>query len=247
MRFHHDRNLRRYARLMEEPIPVHIVHCHSLTLDLGETKEIEETKNRIVSLIKLSDPVSLTLNLQERCGHVFLSECLSAISEMENFARLELELDFYALPVLFHVEESYATKLKVLHVIGGQLANLDLLTSLVELKLDQVKVSEKELQKIASLPQLKILRLPNGDVYWDDFGKYLFTSGLVQLVELDLSDNNFDYSNVDLLKYLKPLMQLRKLNLRNTSIIDAQLGDISNLRELSELNISQNHIKLTLG
>ena len=244
MKFHHDRNLHRYARLMEEPIPAHVVHCRSLTLDLGETEKIEETKNRIVSLIKKSDPVSLTLNLIERCGHIFT---YSAISEMENFARLELDLDFYALPVLFHVEESYAMKLEVLHVSGGQLANFDRLTSLVELKLDQVKVSEKELQKIASLPQLKILRLPNGDVYWDDFGKYLFTSGLVQLVELDLSDNNFDYSNVDLLKYLKPLMQLRKLNLRNTSIIDAQLGDISNLRELSELNISQNHIKLTLG
>ena len=231
---------------VEEQIPAHIVHTRSLTLDLcprRKTRKTEETKNRIVSVIKKSDPVSLTLKLRHG-GHIFLSECLSAVSKVENFARLELQLGNYGWPVLFHFDRSYATKLKVLRVKGGELTNFDLLTSLVELKLDKVEVvSKEELQKIASLPRLKVLRV-RCQRYWDDFGNSLFTStGLVELVELDyLSNNCVNFLDEDKLMYLNRLGKLRKLNLEYTELTDALLGHLSNLRELIELNISYNDI-----
>ena len=165
---------------MHEPIPAHVVHCRSLTLELCETKKIKETKEKMISLIKLSDPISLTLKLL--WGHMLLAECLSAISKMENFTRLEL--DFFSERV-FQIDESFAKKLKVLHFSGGELVSIDRLTSLVELNMDEVKVSDKEIQNISSLSQLKILRLGfvNSHVEYDEYGDIFsfFSSGLLGL------------------------------------------------------------------
>ena len=233
MTFYYDFGL---TRLVDEPIPTHVVHCRSLTLELGETKKIKETKEKIISLIKLSDPVSLTLDLQR--GHLFLAECLSTISEMENFTKLELSFN-YSRRYPFHIDKRYAPKFKVLHVRHCELASIDRLTSLVELKLEGVIVSDKELNNIASLPRLKILGLQvvHKDRY-GDFGCSLFSSGLEGLTELDLSGS--DYIDQDIWRHLKRLGQLRKLNLEYTNITDADLGHISNLTELTELDISCN-------
>jgi len=224
----------RETGLLHEPLPANVVHCCSLTLTLGKTNKIEETKNIIVSLIKMSNPVSLTFRLL--CGHMFLAECLSTISEMENFTRLELVLPSERV---FHIDKGYEKKLKVLHVKGGELASIDRLTSLVELNLEGVKVSEKERWNIASLPQLRILRL-GGSVI--GAGGFAFLSGLIGLEELNL------YGTLDIdLQYLKRLGQLRKLKLKRTRITDADLGHITNLTELIELDISKNVNKTDSG
>ena len=231
-----------FTRLGDEPIPTHVVHCRSLTLELGETKKIKETKEKIISLIKLSDPVSLTLKVP--AGHMFLAESLQTISEMENFTRLELKFNLLNPINVFRIDASYGTKLKVLHVRNRELTNIDRLTSLVELKLEGVIVSDKELKNIASLPRLKILGLEV--VHEDEYGDYagsLFSSGLVGLTELDLSGS--DYIDEEIFGHLKRLGQLRKLNLKFTRITDADLGHISNLTELTELDISQNIYNIT--
>ena len=120
----------------DEPIPAHIVHCRSLTLTLIETENIEETKEKMISLIKLSDPITLALRLSH--GHeMLLAECLSTISEMENFTRLKL---FFSYKRLFQIDESFAKKLKVLYGFCCELASIDRLTSLVELNLQRVKM-----------------------------------------------------------------------------------------------------------
>ena len=240
--------------LLHEPIPANVAHCHSLSLLLEGTDEIEETKKKIVHLIKLSDPVSLKLNLM--CGQMFVDECLSTISQMENFTRLELKFDLSHNGDVFHIGEDYAKKLTVLHVGGGKLSSIDRLTSLVELKLEDVKMSEKELLNITPLPRLKILRLrlvaegrtnqtkPNqGDEYGDDFVSSfsILSSRLVAHVEeLDLSHYRVPYG-FDLCN-LKQLGQLTKLNLKNKGLTDVALELISGLTKLIELNISCNVI-----
>ena len=197
---------------------------------------MKETKNKIVSLIKLSDPESLTSNLLDGHNMIFIE---SLFTMMENFTRLELKFS-YTQRVVYHINESYSKKLKVLHVSGGELANIDLLTSLVDFKLDYVKVTEEELQKIASLPQLKKLHV-HGGIYGDygDFGKFIFSSGLEELEELGLYDC---YIDENIFQYLKRLGRLRKLSLKYTGLTDALLRNVSNLRELIELDISCNNI-----
>ena len=202
-------------------------------------KKLKETKEKIISLIKLSDPVSLTLKKLPR-GNMFLAESLSTISEMENFTELKLRFDTWSA---FRIDESYATKLKALHVKNCDVANIDRLTSLVELRLVAVILSDKEWKNVASLPRLKILRLEvvhDHEYHYGEFGHTLFSSGLVRLTELDFSGS--DYIDEDILGYLKRLRQLRKLNLKSTGITDTDLVHISNLRELIELDISHNDI-----
>ena len=141
----------------------------------------------------------------------------------------------------FHIDEGCAKKLKVLRVGGGELACIDRFTSLVELNLSCMKVSEKELQNISSLPRLKILRLHSINRYVRDDGYLfsLFSSGFVCLEELDL---NGYYNNGINFQCLKRLGKLRKLKLKNTGITDADLVHISDLVELIELDISHNEI-----
>ena len=188
------------------------------------------------------------------------------ISETENFNELKL----IAHPVIaypdhlldlvptcpssertvYQIEESCAAKLKVLHVDGAnrsKLASIGRLTSLSELRLEKIALSEDEFRKIASLPLLKTLRLKHvhdDDKGVDDFGCLGFTSLisnlLVELVELELSNVNF--VNDGTMRMLKAQGKLKKLVLTHTYITDAGLEHISNLTELIELDISYNLI-----
>ena len=238
--------------MLDDPIPAHVVHCRSLTLVVSslEMTKKEEIRKRLVNLIKLVNPVTMTY-----VGHTFFSECLSMISEKENFTKLELFADpTYDISeqYVYHIEESCVNKLTVLHVdggaCGGKLANIAGLTSLNELQLEDMRISEKELLEIASLSLLKKLRVRS--VYNDDYDSrevercLAFTSLLsrleVKLVELELS--NVEVVNDDTMRYLKEQVQLKKLVLTQTVITDAGLEHISNLSELIELDVANNCI-----
>ena len=243
-----DRRLPGLLQIMlDKPIPAHVVHCRSLTLvEYKDMKRLEEIRERLVSLIKLANPVTLTY-----FGNTFFSECLSTISEMGNLTELKLFSNLCEENE-YHIEESCANKLTVLHVDGGNRGNLASIagfTSLNELHLENMTLSEDEFQKIASLPLLKSLRVRGvynnvRDQNKADLGCLCFTLLLsrlvVKLVELELSDI-FEV-NDDTMRYLKAQGQLKKLVVTHTVITDAGLAHISNLSELIELDVSYNSI-----
>lgn len=176
-----------------------------------------------------------------KLGMVLTDEGLDHIGELRNLERLA----FYGDSVTGRDLKSLA-ELKGLRELDiwfrwGQLNDLDLnnLFSLTDLRVLRVRghesLSDENLKALKPLTELEILEI-RADSITNQGLKHI--GGLSGLRVLNLiRSRRFNYDDVSL-KYLSPLVNLRKLDLSGSAVTDAGMVYLKDMKGLEDLDLS---------
>ncbi len=140
------------------------------------------------------------------------------------------------LPFLDRIDAVYLDYLLEEAASMELLSELELLTNLTFLKLEDTPVTNAGLERLTGLTNLDNLILNNTQVT-DDGLEHL--KGLTNLINLSLDNTQVTGAG---LEYLKGLTNLQNLHLNNTQVTDAGLEHLKGLTDLKRLQLDNTQV-----
>ncbi|MCI8444478.1 MAG: leucine-rich repeat domain-containing protein [Clostridia bacterium] len=222
------------------------LNYNNLTLEDSKSKEILKSMTKLETLNiegnciidlspinELKNLKTMTMHNANRNGNCNLQEIEDIISNLKSF-----RADQNTINTLINCNKSKITKLYFTNIEINTLPDLSIFPNLEELGLaENSKYANIDKSIISKLEKIKILKLSNMHNKMIDFSK------LINLKELDLSNNRLWSEDLENLRVLKNNINLT-LNLKNNAIIDTtallELNSNTKIDLSGNINLSQN-------